>query len=443
MDAAGTIVADDRTGWFLIACEQHILPRAEPAATILLATSASLAGQPACLSSTMAGMSTEPIIFLDHHATTPVDPRVLDAMLPWLSNRPANAGSINHAAGRAAAAALLTARQQLARLIGANPDSVIFTSGGTEANNLAIFGVMSRAPTGRGLLVSAAEHKAVLDPARHLARRSSGVLVQVLPVTRYGDVDQIALVEALERQRPWMVSIIAASNEIGTLNDLVMIGSECRKRGVLFHTDAVQWGGKLPLDVGRLPIDLLTLSGHKMYAPGGIGALYVRPDNSNLIDVRLQPLQFGGSQERGLRPGTVPVALAVAMGAAAEIAGNELAVEPVRLAALRDRLQERLLQTIAGLIVNGHPTNRLPGNLSVSIPEINGRRLLAALTAIAVSSGSACSTGMAEPSHVLRAIGHSDSLAFSSLRFGLGRETTAADVEIAAEHVAEVVNRLR
>ena len=377
-------------------------------------------------------------IYLDNHATTRVDPRVLDVMLPYFTEHYGNPGSISHAYGWEAAEAVDLARAQIAHLLGVDQRSILFTSGATESNNLALKGVMSRCvpPAGR-LVVSAIEHRAILDPARRLER--AGFAVTVLPVNEFGEVDLDQLAESLSYETR-LVSIAWANNEIGTLQNIAAIGKLCREKGVLFHTDAAQAVGKLPINLEELPIDLMSFTAHKIYGPKGIGALYI---NRKRRGLKLEPLLDGGGQERGLRCGTLPAPLIVGFGAACELAGELKEEESARVGTLRDRLWEGLSTGIDGLYLNGHPERRLAGNLNVSVDGVDGDALMMNLKAIAVSSGSACTSSDPEPSHVLRAIGRNEALARSSLRFGLGRFTTAEEIEIAIRHVAEVVHRLR
>ena len=379
-------------------------------------------------------------IYLDNHATTRVDPRVLDAMLPFFSERYGNAASINHAWGWDAAEAVETAREQLASFICVPPKSIVFTSGATEANNLALKGVLRAGPQTSApphLITTAAEHRSVLDSADRLQR--SGFQVTVLPVDEFGRVSPEQVAEAIQPQTV-LVSVILANNEVGTLNRVPEVGRICRERGVLFHVDAVQALGRIDLDLHTLPVDLASFSAHKLYGPKGVGALYVRRGGRR---IRLEPLLDGGGHERHLRSGTLPVPLIVGFGAACELAAASLNEEAVRIRALRDQLWQRLQTQLKGLTLNGHPTERLPGNLNVSFDGVDGEALMTGLRRIAVSSGSACTTADPEPSHVLRAMGRSDALTRASLRFGLGRFNTAEDVDIAVAEVAEVVKRLR
>ncbi|MGQ0636841.1 MAG: cysteine desulfurase family protein [Planctomycetaceae bacterium] len=376
-------------------------------------------------------------VYLDCHATTPVDPRVLEAMTPWLGKRFGNPASVNHSFGRDAAEAVEQARGQLAALLHVDPRTLIFTSGATEANNLALKGALRRAPRGSHLIVNAAEHRAVLDPARRLARE--GIEITIVEVDREARVDPQRIAETIT-PRTLLVSVMLANNEVGTINPVGEIGAICRRHGVLLHCDAAQAIGRLPVDLQALPVDLLSVSGHKFYAPQGVGALFVRRGDP---PVRLEPLFDGGGHEQGLRSGTLSVPLIVGLGAAASIASSALADEMLRVAALRDRLWQRLSQRLDDLFLNGHRTERLAGNLNVSFAGVDGEALMHQLRDIAVSSGSACTTAEPEPSHVLRAMGVDERLSKASLRFGLGRFTTADEVDFAADYVATTIERLR
>lgn len=380
-------------------------------------------------------MSRVPI-YLDNHATTRTDPRVVEAMLPFFTDDYGNASSPHHTLGRRAVAAVEVAREQVAALIGARPREIVFTSGATESNNLALLGVMA-AYRGKGdhLITAVTEHKAVLETAHRLERQ--GVRVTILPVDEHGQVSASQVEEAIT-DRTVLVSLMAANNEVGTLHPLGEIGAVCRRRGVLFHTDAAQFVGKLPIDVDALNVDLMSLSAHKMYGPKGVGALYVRRPG-----VRLEPQQTGGGQERGLRSGTLPVPLLVGLGVASELCRAEQATEPGRLRALRDRLEGLIRERVEGVRLNGHPTERLPGSVNLSFAWVNGQALLMNLREVAVSSGSACTSADGGPSYVLRALGVEEELAQASLRFGLGRFTTAEEIDRAAAEVARVVERLR
>lgn len=376
-------------------------------------------------------------IYLDHHATTPVDPRVLDAMLPFFTEHFGNAASVNHSFGWHAADAVEQARAQLGRLLNADPRGFVFTSGATEANNLAIKGVMQAAGKNARLVTSAAEHPSVLDPAKRLMR--SGVDVTILPVDAHGRVDPEIVAEALQTETT-LVSIMTANNEVGTINPITEIASICRERGVLFHTDAVQAAGRIPVDIEILGADLLSISAHKMYGPKGVGALYVRRGSPRIV---IEPLFHGGGHERQLRSGTLPVPLLAGLGKACELAGEEMREDAQRIADLRDRLWAGLNASVDGIHRNGHPIECLPGNLNVSFDGVDGDALMSGLKDIAVSSGSACTSADPEPSHVLRAMGVNDSLTRASLRFGIGRFNTSAEIDHAVDEVVALVHRLR
>ncbi len=377
-------------------------------------------------------------IYLDHHATTPLDPRVLEAMSRWWTEDFGNAASHTHAYGWRAEAAVEDARERIAGAIGAEPREIVFTSGATESNNLAILGV-AEANEGRGrhVVTAVTEHPAVIDPCRHL--ESQGFEVTWLAVERDGLIDPSRVAAAL-RDDTVLVSVMAANNEIGVLQPIEAIAEQCRERGVPFHTDAAQAAGRIALDVDATPIDLLSISGHKLYGPKGVGALYIRRRRPR---VRVAPRQHGGGHEGGLRSGTLPVPLIVGMARALELCLDEREAETVRLRALRDRLHGRLAEALHGVRLNGHPDRRLPGNLNLAFEEVDGARLLLALTGVAVSSGSACASAKPEPSHVLLALGLSESLARGSLRFGLGRGTTGQEVDRAAELVIDAVRKER
>jgi cysteine desulfurase len=377
-------------------------------------------------------------IYLDNHATTKPDPRVVAAMMPYLTTIYGNAASVSHSFGWDAAAAVDHARAQVAALIGAEPKEIIFTSGATESDNLAIKGALpALRRKGNHLITTAAEHKAVLDPMLRLARE--GCEVSVVPVDENGQVSPEAIAAALT-ERTVLVSVIAANNEVGTLNPIPAIGRLCHERGVLFHTDATQAVGKVPLDVVSDQIDLLSLSAHKFYGPKGIGALYVRRRGPQ---VRLAPLFDGGGHERGMRSGTPAVPLIVGLGEAALIAARERDVEALRLRELRDRLHAGIAGRVEAIRLNGHPTERLPGNLNLSFGYVDGEALMMAMRQVAVSSGAACSSADPEPSHVLRSMGRDEDEARASLRFGLGRFTTEEEIDYAVDAVAEAVHRLR
>jgi cysteine desulfurase len=376
------------------------------------------------------------MIYLDHHATTPVDARVLEAMLPFFSEHFGNAASKQHAFGWAASDAVERARKQVAALIGAGSKDVVFTSGATEANNLAIKGAAQARRGERDHLVTVVtEHKAVLDPMQRLAR--DGWNVTVLAVNSAGLIDLAAL-DAAMTTRTALVSVMAANNEIGVLQPVKEAAALAHAKGAWFHTDAVQAVGKVPFDVEALDVDFASMTAHKIYGPKGVGALYVRRKNR---DVKLMAQLDGGGHERGMRSGTLNVPGIVGFGQAAEIARAGMHEEAGRTMALRERLLQALQAKTEGMTVNGPRDARLPGNLNVSFAGIDGEALLVSLDDIAVSSGAACTA--AEPSHVLVALGLSKDRALASLRFGIGRTTTAEEVDYAAAKVADVVSRLR
>jgi cysteine desulfurase len=379
-----------------------------------------------------------PVVYLDNNATTRTDPRVLEAMLPYFTESYGNAASRTHRLGHEAAGAVQMARQQVASLIGARPVEIVFTSGATESDNLALKGVASmHRHRGTHMVTQATEHKAVLDSCRRLERE--GFYVTVLPVDRHGTVS-VEQVAAALTDRTILVSIMTANNEIGTLQPIAAIGRLCKERGVLFHTDAAQAAGKLPLDVEELGVDLLSLSAHKMYGPKGVGALYVRRKDPR---VRLDPLLDGGGHEGGLRSGTLPVPLVVGFGKACELCQESTAGETEQLTGLAERLRQGIMSQLPDVVVNGPLTGRLPGNLNLSFAYIHSDALMMSMPKVAVSSGSACTSASVEPSYVLRALGIPDELARASVRFGVGRFTTAAEVDHAIEQVVASVRRLR
>lgn len=384
-----------------------------------------------------------PPVYLDNQSSTRVDPRVLEAMLPYFTEDFGNPHSASHAYGRVAAEAVERARGEVAGLIHADPREIVFTSGATESNNLAIKGAahFARAHPQGGrhrdhIVTLQTEHKCVLESCRELERE--GFAVTYLPVEPNGLVALSTLADALS-ERTLLVSVMAAHNEIGVIQPLAEIGALCRSAGVLFHTDAAQAFGKIPLDVEAMRIDLMSISGHKIYGPKGIGALYVR----RRPRVRLLPLIDGGGQERGLRSGTLPTPLCVGLGRAAAIAGVEMAQEAERLRPLRDRLLTSLARRVPGLRLNGDAAQRLAGSLNLSFPGIAAQALIAAAPSIAISTGSACTSAAVEPSYVLRALGLPDALANASIRIGLGRFTTAAEVDFAADVLAAAATRLK
>jgi cysteine desulfurase len=377
-------------------------------------------------------------IYLDNNSTTRVDPAVVEQMLPFLSDEYGNASSVTHEFGRAAGHAVSSARAQIASLLGCEPKSIVFTSGATEANNLALLGVMRASTKGKHLIVNAAEHKAVLDPASRLERE--GFEVTVLPVGPDGSVSAEDVRHAI-REDTVLVSVMHANNEVGTVNPIKAIAKECRQAGVLFHTDATQTVGKLALDLSKSDVDLLSLSAHKLYGPKGIGALYVRSGSPR---VRLEPLFEGGGHERRMRSGTLPVHQIVGLGAACEICQTLMKTEASEIAAMRDRLKRGLESKISDIRFNGNETNRLPGNLHVSIPGVNSDALMMNVReSLAISSGSACTTLSPEPSHVLLAMGIEVSLISSSLRFGIGRFNCMDEIEAAVELIGNTSSKLR
>lgn len=376
-------------------------------------------------------------IYLDYQATTPVDPRVLQAMLPYFTEKFGNPGSVTHNFGREAALAVENARAQVAALIGADPREIVFTSGATESNNLAIKGAAHfEGETRRHIVTTVMEHKCVLESSKAL--EAEGFHVTYLPIDRRGLVSLDRLAAALTEDT-LLVSIMAVNNEIGVIQPLAEIGALCRDRGVYFHTDAAQAVGKIPLDVEALAIDLMSISGHKIYGPKGIGALYVR----RRPRVRLAPLISGGGQERGFRSGTLPTPLCVGFGEACALSGAEMAEEAERLKTLRARFHDGLMTRLPDIRVNGDLERRVPGNLNLSFPGIDAEALMASLPDMALSSGSACTSTSVEPSHVLRALGLEEALARASLRIGLGRFTEAVEIDYAIQAIASAVERLR
>ncbi|MBI3723117.1 IscS subfamily cysteine desulfurase [bacterium] len=400
-------------------------------------------------------------IYMDNHATTPMDPRVLDAMLPYFTKKFGNPASRNHAFGWEAEKAVESAREQIARAINADPKEIIFTSGATESDNLAIEGAigMYGATKGRHIITLKTEHKAVLDTCKHLTSAGAegeqgdkagqtakgalakGVLAEVtfLDVEKNGLVD-LKKLEAAMRPDTVLVAIMAANNEIGVVQDIAAIGKLCHERGVLFFTDAAQAVGKVAIDVKAMNIDIMSISGHKVYGPKGVGALYVRRKSPR---VRLSPLIHGGGHERGMRSGTLPTPLIVGLGAAVELAVRELPEESRRLRALRDRLWNGLRAKLDHIYLNGDYENRLPGNLNVSFAYVEGEALMMAIKDIAVSSGSACTSASLEPSYVLKALGIGEDLAHTSIRYGIGRFNTEAEIDFTIDTTVKAVQRLR
>ena len=396
-------------------------------------------------------MKVKTPIYMDNHATTPVDPRVLEAMIPYFTDKFGNAASRSHAYGWESEAAVDTAREQIARPIGASPREIVFTSGATESDNLAIKGVAdSYSQKGNHIVTCVTEHKAVLDSCKVLERR--GYQITYLPVNSDGLIDIQRLEDALT-DKTILISIMAANNEIGTIQPVKEIGRLAKEKGILFHTDATQAFGKIPLNVDEMGIDLLSLTAHKMYGPKGIGALYVRSAKPR---VKLTPMIDGGGHERGMRSGTLNVPGIVGLGRACEIAQQEMVAEANRLTALRERLKEGILSQLDDVYINGHPAKRLPGNMNMSFAYVEGESLLmglngsvhpiaasASLPPIAVSSGSACTSATLEPSYVLKALGVGDELAHTSIRFGIGRFNTDEEIDYVAERVVAEVRRLR
>ncbi len=377
-------------------------------------------------------------IYLDYQATTPMDERVLQAMLPYFREKFGNAASRNHAIGWDAEKAVEAARAQIATLIHAEPKEIVFTSGATESDNLALKGVAEMySDQGRHLVTAATEHKAVLDTCKRLEQQ--GYEVTTLPVDKTGLVSAADVAKAL-RKDTILVSLMAANNEVGTVHPIAEIGRLCKERGVLFHTDATQAVGKLPVDVEKMGVDLLSISGHKMYGPKGVGALYVRRRGPR---VRLQAQMDGGGHERGMRSGTLNVPGIVGLGKACELCGEEMESEARRLTGLRDRFWKKLSSGLDEIFLNGHPTQRLPGNLNVSFAYVEGEGLMMGIKDLAVSSGSACTSASLEPSYVLRALGVGEDLAHTSIRFGFGRFTTEEEIDVASDLVVAAVKRLR
>ena len=388
------------------------------------------------MTAAIARKANQPPVYLDYQATTPVDPRVLQAMLPWFTEKYGNPSSITHAYGREAEAAVERARGQLASLIKADSREIVITSGATEANNTAVKGALRfHKQFGKDHVVTlVTEHKCVLESAK--AMEAEGCRATYLPVESNGLVDLDRLKAAID-DKTAIVSVMAAHNEIGVIQPLAEIGALCRERGVLFHTDAAQAVGKIPIDVDAMNIDLMSISGHKIYGPKGIGALYMR----RRPRARLTALIDGGGQERGMRSGTLPTPLCVGLGEAAALAEAEMAGEAKRLLTLRQRFLSGILRALPQTVLNGDPEQRLPGNLNLSFPGIPAPPLMEACPALALSTGSACTAAEIEPSFVLRALGLSDELAAASLRIGLGRFTTEDEVDFAVATLAAAVRQ--
>ncbi|MGH9790576.1 MAG: IscS subfamily cysteine desulfurase [Candidatus Acidiferrales bacterium] len=377
-------------------------------------------------------------VYMDCHATTPVDPRVLEAMLPYFTSQFGNAASRNHSFGWSAEEAVENARAQIARLIGATPKEIIFTSGATESDNLAIKGVAEMyRERGRHIITQVTEHKAVLDTCKRLEKQ--GYTVTYLPVKKDGRINLDDLRRAIN-DKTILISIMYANNEIGVVQPIAEIGKIAKEKGVFFHVDGVQAVGKIPVDVNKDNIDLLAMSAHKMYGPKGVGALYVRRRNPR---VQLSAIIDGGGHEHGMRSGTLNVPGIVGFGAACEVAMKEMPQESERLRALRDRLHDKLYAKLDELYINGSMEHRLPHNLNISFAYVEGESLLMGINDVAVSSGSACTSATLEPSYVLKALGVGEDLAHTSIRFGLGRFNTEEEVDYVADRLVQVVSRLR
>ena len=377
-------------------------------------------------------------IYMDYHATTPCDPRVVEAMLPYFTEHFGNAASRNHPFGWEAEEAVEKARKQIADLIGASPKEIVFTSGATESDNLAIKGVAEMyREKGNHIITAVTEHKAIIDTCKHLEK--DGYRVTYLPVQKDGRINLDELKAAIG-DKTILITIMAANNEIGVLQPIAEIGKICHERGVIFHTDAVQIVGKVPFNVNDLGVHMASLSAHKMYGPKGVGALYVRRRNPRVL---LAEQISGGGHERGMRSGTLNVPGIVGFGKAAELCRLEMAADTERLSQLRNRLNEKLHKNLDEIYINGSVEHRLPHNLNISFAYVEGESLLMGINDVAVSSGSACTSASLEPSYVLKALGAGDDLAHSSIRFGLGRWTTEEEVDYVVEKLTSVVRRLR
>ena len=378
-------------------------------------------------------------IYLDNHSTTPMDPRVLESMLPYFTEKFGNAASRNHAFGWDAEEGVEAARKQIAKLIHADAKEIVFTSGATESNNLALKGVVEMYhEKGDHIITSSTEHRAVLDTAKTLEAKR-GVKVTYLPVDKFGMVNPEDVRNAIT-DKTILISVMFANNEIGTINPVKAIGKIAKEKGILFHCDATQGVGKVPIDVQDMGIDLMSFSAHKIYGPKGVGALYVRKKNPR---VRIAAQMDGGGHERGMRSGTLPVPLIVGFGKACELCEQEMSADAARLSVMRDRLHATITKALEEVYLNGHPTERLPHNLNISFAYVEGESLLLGCKEIALSSGSACTSATLEPSYVLRALGVGAELAHSSIRFGLGRFTLDEEVDYAGKRIIEVVTKLR
>lgn len=377
-------------------------------------------------------------IYMDNHSTTQCDPRVVDAMLPYFTEKFGNAASRNHSFGWEGEEGVDYARKQIAKLINADAKEIVFTSGATESDNLALKGVVEMyREKGDHIITSSTEHRAILDAAKSLEKR--GMNVTYLPVDKFGMVNPEDVRDAIT-DKTILISVMLANNEIGTINPIKEIGKIAKEKGVLFHSDATQGVGKIPVDVQDMGIDLMSFTSHKIYGPKGVGALYVRRKAPR---VRLVPMIDGGGHERGMRSGTLPVSSIVGFGKAVELCAQEMAKESIRTKALRDRLHEGISGALEEAYLNGHPTERLPGNLNISFAYVEGEALLMGVKEIALSSGSACTSATLEPSYVLRALGVGSDLAHSSIRFGVGRFTTDEEVEYTIDRMIKAVNHLR
>lgn len=375
---------------------------------------------------------------MDNHATTPTDPRVVETMLPFFSEKYGNPASRQHRFGWIAEEAVESARNNIARHLSIEPKEIIFTSGATEANNLALIGVAeSFSNKGKHIVTCSTEHKSILDTSKYLEKR--GYHVTYLPVDEYGTIDLNTLASSIT-DKTILVSVMIANNEIGTIQDIEKIGELCKNKGVIFHTDATQAVGKKDIDINKSKIDMLSFSGHKIYGPKGIGALYIRSKNPKVI---VQPQIHGGGHERGLRSGTLNVPAIVGFAKALELSYQSMKEENKRLSDLRDKMQQTFFKDLADVYLNGHPTARLPNNLNLSFMYVEDSALMMSIKNIAVSSGSACSTAQPQPSHVLKALGFSEERRHSAIRFGLGRYNTEEEVDYVIERVVENVKSIR
>ena len=375
-------------------------------------------------------------IYLDHHATTPLDPRVLDEMMPYLTGSYGNASSMDHSYGYEASMAVESSRERIARAVGAKPDEIIFTSGATESDNLALLGAMSRnEEKGDHLITCSTEHKAVLETAEHL--KNIGRQVTYLPVDQHGKIDLVTLENAIT-DRTVLISVMVANNEIGTIQDIGKIGNIAHERGLLFHTDAAQAVGHIPVNVEKMNIDMMSISAHKMYGPKGVGAIYVRRMKPR---VKISPIVHGGGQERGLRPGTLNVPAIVGFGKAIEIATQEMDAENARFRTWSRHMLERF-EEVGGKL-NGHPEDRLPANLSVTFQGIEGKAIINSVSKkVALSAGSACTTDTVEPSHVLLSLGLGEEDTHSSIRVGIGRFNTEDEIHLAIDEITDACKHL-